>query len=318
MKFVPTCCVLAVLLSLIGSPSVLRAKDGEASGKLLLRYKFASGEVIRSEIVQRGTMETTIQGTTQTAEMRSASVKLWNVREADDEKATFLHQIESIDMWQRTKGRPEVRYNSQTDTEVPPAYEEAAKAVGVPLTVITVDTRGRVIKREERFPQQNNDSQPLVLILPETEVAVGDTWTNPMDLKVLLQDSRTIKTVQARQHCKLDKLQNGVATISIDSQVLTPVHDAQIEVQLVQRLPKGTVDFDVEAGRVRSMQLDVDQRVLGFSGAASSMHCLSRLTEKLLPAGTPETALKPASSQEPIKSSSLPSAKRTGGPIIRR
>jgi hypothetical protein len=298
---------------------ILPVSADDASSKQLLRYKFAPGEVIRSEIVQRGTMETTIQGTTQTAEMRSASVKAWAVREVSPEgKVTFLHQIESIDMWQRTKGRPEVRYNSATDNEVPPEYQEAAKAVGVPLTVITVDTRGQLIKREERFPQQNNDSQPLALILPEASVAVGDTWTNPLDLKVMLQDSRTIKTVQARQHSKLEKLQNGIATISIDSQVLTPVHDAQIEVQLVQRLPKGTVEFDIEAGRVRSMQLDIDQRVLGFSGAASSMHCLSRLTEKLLPPGTPETALKPASSQEPIKSSALPPAKRAGGPIIRR
>jgi hypothetical protein len=292
--------------------------DDDAGGKLLLRYKFRAGEVIRSEVVQRGTMETTIQGTTQTAEMRSASIKVWNVREADNQKATFLHQVESIDMWQRTKGRPEVHYNSQTDTEVPPAYQDAAKAVGVALTLITVDTRGQVLKREERTPQPSNDSQPLVVILPESSVAVGDTWTNPLDLKVLLQDSRTIKTIQSRQHCKLEKLQNGIATITVDSQVLTPIHDAQIEVQLVQRLPKGTIEFDVEAGRVRSMQLDIDQRVLGFSGAASSMHCLSRLTERLLPAGTPETALKPASSQEPIKSSSLPPAKRSGGPILRR
>jgi hypothetical protein len=316
MKNFSRCCVLTLFASL-PFPAIAVGKD-DAGEKLLLRYKFTSGEVIRSEVVQRGTMETTIQGTTQTAEMRSASIKVWNVREADDQQATFLHQVESIDMWQRTKGRPEVRYNSQTDSDVPPAYQDAAKAVGVPLTLITVDTRGQVLKREERLQQQSNDSQPLVVILPEAAVDVGDTWTNPLDLKVLLQDSRTIKSIQARQHCKLEKLENGIASIVVDSQVLTPVHDAQIEVQLVQRLPKGTVEFDVEAGRVRSMQLDIDQRVLGFSGAASSMHCLSRLTEKLLPAGAPETALKPASSQEPIKSSSLPPAKRSGGPIIRR
>jgi hypothetical protein len=290
------------------------AADEPAMGKQLLRYKFAPGEVIRAEVVQRGTMETTIQGTSQTAEMRSASVKAWTVKEVSPEgAATFLHQIESIDMWQRTKGRPEVRYNSQTDSDPPPEYQDASKAVGVPLTLITVDSRGQLIKREEKFPQQQSDSQPLTLILPLHPVEVGDTWDSPLDLKVMLQDTRTIKTIQARQHCKLDKLQNGIATISLSSQVLTPVKDAQIEVQLVQRLPQGTVDFDIELGRVRSMQLDIDQRVLGFSGAASSMHCVSRITEKLLSDAAAETARKPAPAAKPaVKTSKAPTSKRAG------
>ena len=61
---------------------------------------------------------------------------------AADGSATFSHLVEHIDMWQRTSGRQEVRYNSDTDKTVPPGYEEVAKAVGVPLSTVTMNNRG--------------------------------------------------------------------------------------------------------------------------------------------------------------------------------
>jgi hypothetical protein len=64
---------------------------------------------------------------------------------------------------------------------------------------------------------------------------------------------------------------------------LTPISDPAIEAQLIQRLPSGSVRFDIAAGRVIAQQMDLDKRVIGFSGPASSMHCLTRLTEELLP-----------------------------------
>jgi hypothetical protein len=94
----------------------------------------------------------------------------------------------------------------------------------------------------------------------------------------------------------LESVANDVATISVDSQILTPVHDPAIEAQLIQRLSTGTIRFDIAAGRVLSQQLDLDRHVIGFSGAASSMHYVTRFTEQLLKP-TPETAR----AEEPAK-----------------
>src|SRR5262245_31167554 len=44
-----------------------------------LRYKYHEGEVLRTEIVHRATVQTTIQGTSQTAETLSKSIKRWVV-----------------------------------------------------------------------------------------------------------------------------------------------------------------------------------------------------------------------------------------------
>ena len=247
-----------------------------------LRYKFQPGETIRTEVVHRATVETTIQGTTQTAETRSISVKAWKVTGVnEDGDIRFVHSVENIDMWQHTQGRQEVRYNSQTDKQPPPGYEDAAKAVGVALAVVIMDEHGRVLQRENMHPQPNVQASQLVIPLPKKAAHIGHKWAETMEVEVLQKGGSTRK-IQTRQQYTLAKVTNGVAIIKVETQVLTPVNDPAIEAQLIQRLFAGTIRFDVDEGRLLSQQMDLDRRVIGFSGASSSMHYLTRFTEKLL------------------------------------
>jgi hypothetical protein len=256
-----------------------------------LRYKFSPGETLRWEVVHRATVQTTIQGSSQTAETRSKSVKRWVIDEvADDGAITFTHSVESIDMWQKTQGRSEVRYNSETDKEVPPGYETAAQSVGVPLTVTTMNDRGKVLKRVEKHSQPTSLMQ-LAIALPEGPVAIGDSWTTPLDIDVVQKDGAT-KKIKTRQKYTLEKVANDVATIKVDAQILTPIHDPTIEAQLIQRLSEGQLRFDIAAGRILEQQLDLNRHVINFSGPSSSMHYLTRFTEKSL-AGDAEVARKP-------------------------
>jgi hypothetical protein len=205
---------------------------------------------------------------------------------------TFVHSVESIDMWQRTQGRKEIRYNSQTDSEVPPGYEAAAQAVGVPLSTVTMDDRGTILKRKESRAAPMATSTQMTMPLPDHPVAPGDTWSTPIEIEVTLKDGK-LKKIQTRQKFTLEKVADGIATVHVDSQILTPINDPAIEAQLIQRLSEGSVRFDVEAGRVISQQLDLDRHVIGFSGPASSMHYVTRFTEKLLPAAA-QTARRAA------------------------
>jgi Family of unknown function (DUF6263) len=257
-----------------------------------LKYKFTQGETLRAEVVHRATVQTTVQGTSQTAESNSRSVKVWKIENVSDTgTVTFQHMVEHIDMWQRTTGRKEVRYNSDTDKEVPPGYEAVAAAVGVPLSTVTMDARGKIIKRKEHRDQPMGVSTQMTMPLPGVAIAIGESWSSPLEIEVTQKDG-TIKKIQTRQKFTLDKVADDVATIQVDSQILTPVHDPAIEAQLIQRLSQGSVEFDIEAGRVISQQLDLDRRVIGFSGAASSMHYVTRFTEKLLPPSE-QTARRP-------------------------
>jgi hypothetical protein len=64
---------------------------------------------------------------------------------------------------------------------------------------------------------------------------------------------------------------------------LTPVNNPKIQAQLVQRMTQGVIRFDIDAGRVLSQKLELDERVLGFQGPESSLHYLGRFTEEYLP-----------------------------------
>src|SRR5436190_23256354 len=92
--------------------------------KYALRYQFQPGEIVRMQVLHRVNLDTTISGTTQTAETTSGSVKVWKIIDVDAAgHITLEHSVESVDMRQKLSGRDEVTYNSQTDKQPPPGYE---------------------------------------------------------------------------------------------------------------------------------------------------------------------------------------------------
>ena len=257
--------------------------DKKAPEKYLLRYKFEPGQTLRWEVIHRAKIDTTVSGTSQTAETLSKSVKAWRVKEVrHDGSATFEHLVESVDMRQKLTGRPEIRYNSLTDKKPPLGYENVAESVGVPLCVVTMDTKGKVLHRQRRpvkgaaAPTQSQMTLPL----PEQPVAVGQSWSLPSDVELTLP-SGGIKRVKTLQRFTLEEVKTGIATISVATQILTPIHDPALESQLIECASTGDVRFDVDAGRIVGQQLDVDKGVVGFRGETSSLHYLTRFTETL-------------------------------------
>ena len=248
--------------------------------------------MIRTQVWHQANSETTIAGTTQTAETASGSVKVWRIKSVEpDGRITFEHSVESVDMRQKVSDHQEVTYNSLTDKEPPPIYATVAKEVGVVLTEVTIDPTGKIVKRIDRGQKITSDPQStdMVVPLPTEPVSIGATWNIPQDVPISLEDGDS-KIIKTRQHYTLEKVLNGVATISVATQVLTPVNSPEVQSQLIQRLTAGTIRFDVDAGCVISKELNLDERVLGFHGADSSVHFVGRFTEKLLPSSTPKTA----------------------------
>ena len=270
-----------------------------ADKKYDLKYKFRSGETIRWKVEHRAKIRTTISGTTQTAETESFSVKVWKVQKVSESgNFAFEHSVESILMKQRLSGRQEEVYDSTKDGEPPVAFQQVAKSVGVPLSLVAMAPTGKILKRQDRQPQASSDSQ-ITVPLPAEPIAVGHTWNVPLEVEVKLE-SGVVKKIQTRQQFKLEEVKSGVATISTETVVLTPVRDPAIEAQLIQRASSGTVRFDIEAGRVLGQQMDLDKQVFGFRGEASTMQYQTRFVEKLLSDDT-AARVKPAGPELPTK-----------------
>jgi hypothetical protein len=261
--------------------SVTTAPSGE---KHLLRYRFRPGEIVKSKVVQQTKIETTIAGSTQTAEMASISIKAWKVTDVGaDGRITFDTMIEAVDMRQQMSGRQEVRYNSQTDPKPPPGYESAAASVGKLLTTVTIDPTGKLIRREKKHQiGVDNLNAQVVVALPQEAIAAGDHWSVPADVAVSF-DGGASKTLSVKHRYQLEKVDAGIATISVQT-ILPPISDPKVRAQLIQRMIRGTIRFDIAAGRVLSQHTELDEQVIGFSGSGSNLQYLGRFTEELLPA----------------------------------
>ena len=269
--------------------------DSEATYDLA--YKFTAGQNFHTKVIHLVTVETTIKGATQVAKTRSVSTKSWKIQNvADDGKITFVHQVDHVDMWQSVTGRQEVKYNSLTDKTPPPGYELVASSVGVPLATVTMDRYGRVLERKNTHSQFNPGIGELTIPLPQQKVKIGTKWSIPDEVK-LKQENGQVKKISTVQVYKLEKVETGVATISLETQVVTPLNDPKLRSELVQRLQRGTIKFDLDAGHLLHKQLDMSEQVLGFNGADSQMEYLARFTEE--PSNGVATAEAP--SEEPTK-----------------
>jgi hypothetical protein len=277
----------AFTLAATYSTACVFAKDAEETsagqGKHLLRYKFAMGEVLRYDVRHATNVRTTIDESTQQAQTQSDSVKAWKVTDVlPNGEMEFMHVVEWVRMSNEAPEQPTNIYDSRTDKQPPRGFELAARAVGMPLSVLRIAGDGEITFREEKHPQPRaTEDMPITLRLPKERVAVGEKWSHPYDVPAERKSGAKLQ-VRTRRVCTLKSVKSGVAVIAVEYQILTPV-EPYVRSQLIERLTEGTVRFDIEHGRILEQEHNVDKRVLGFAGKASSMHFVSRLQEKLLP-----------------------------------
>ena len=266
--------------------------------KYTLRYRFHPGETLRWNVEHRSLVRTAVSGSDQTAETVSYSEKVWRVKDVKpDGAATFEQLVPWVDMRQKLPGGSEIRYDSRTDAKPPVGFEDVAASVGVPLSIITMDAKGKILKRQRKETRGVAANEGAITIpLPDEPIAVGHVWTFPCDIDVPLE-SGGVKKIKALQQFKLESVKTGVASIRVSTQIISPVTEPAIEAQVVQREGTGVVRFDIDAGRIVGQQMDVDKHVVGFRGQASSLHYVTRFTEQWIP----EIAKIPAKSSDALK-----------------
>ncbi|MCG8584268.1 MAG: DUF6263 family protein [Pirellulales bacterium] len=255
-----------------------------ADDAVLLKYKFANGEKLRWQVSEQVVVKTTMRGTTQVAKTSGTSIKQWDIKSLGQEgSVTFEHMVESVNMKMWLTGRDEISYNSKTDAKPPEQYKGVAENVGRPLSQVTMDAHGKVVERKSIVDTPQIASRQIAMPLPSKPVKVGESWTRPFDISVKLRSGAT-KSIKARQKFTLLAVKDDVAQIKLDTQILTPVTDAEIESQIIQRKTSGTANFDIAKGRFTKIELSLDDSVHQFRGPDSVMHYKMKFVEQLLSA----------------------------------
>lgn len=258
------------------------SKGVKADQAYLLRYKLQAGEKVVSKVFHESETQTTIAGVREDSNSRTTSVKIWEVTKVDSSgNMTFEYSIDQVQMSQSI-GEESFEYDSDADPEVPEVFASVASLIGKPLATVTINGAGELVERDRDFKIPQLGMGELTLPFPKESVAVGAEWHVPRELR-LKMDNGKFKLVKVRELYRLEKVSAGIATISIQTQPLTPVVDPALEAQLIQQLSKGTIKFDLDSGRLLSKRLDWSEKVFGFKGPESAMRYDATWQEELLP-----------------------------------
>ena len=88
------------------------------------------------------------------------------------------------------------------------------------------------------------------------------------------------------------------------------IDDPKIQGRLLERMKNGSARFDLESGRVISSQLDLDENVIGFAGAESSLQYRARFLEEIITGPTPGPST-PSTKEPAAKAATKPSNSTT-------
>jgi hypothetical protein len=272
-----------MLAALSGAGLMPHSRAGAAEQTVQLAYRHRAGDQLDMAVTHRALTETTVEGTTQTVETLTDSTKTWRVVAVDDQgRATLENSVDRVAMTSRTSDRGELRWRSDGPEEPPPGYESVRPNLGVPLSRFVVDATGRILDRRELRPSPPSNTGDLVVVpLPDGPVAPGAEWTVPQEVVVEAPGAGR-KAVRTRLRYRLEAVRDGIATIKVDTTVLTPIDDPRLEARLLERIWDGEILFDIDRGRVTSRRTGVDRRVVGFGGPRSSVRYKASLEERLV------------------------------------
>ncbi len=270
---------IASLLSCFTATLLAEDSTGE---KYLLRYSLKSGEELHYEVTHVAKTKTRISGAEEVSQVHTTSHRHWDIIETGASNVSFNHVLDAVEMTQQQGEQEELRWNSDDEGEPPAPFERIAEQIGRPLSTITITPRGEETERQDDSGTKTSLGMgSLTIAFPEEAIAVGSTWSVPREVRARTEDGE-VKTIKIRELFKLEKVQTGVAYLTVRSEPLTPIKEESVRAQVVQQLSNGSIRFDIDNGRMLSKQLDWDETVVGFQGANSLMEYRARFTEKLI------------------------------------
>jgi len=253
------------------------AKRLENNQKFDLKYTFTEGETILWRVEHTATTDTRVQVDEETSASRSLSMLQWQVTDVDTlGNTTIALTLKSAVMWQQTDQNDPITYDSRKHRgEVPEVYRSFADWLGVPMATYKIDPQGKVIDRKEVYYNVKFGVGNITMPLPGHSVRIGDAWHSPGSIGVKTPDG-IHKSIRTRIEYRLQRVSDGIALVSFDTQVLTPVDDPRVESQLIQQLSQGIIRFDMNQGQMISKQLGWSEKCLGFKGPESSLSYLAK------------------------------------------
>ena len=261
-----------------------------------LRYRFTPGESVyfssHNETTRRYALSAHEVNTNDSVD----SLKHYKVLSVTPDGGAVLEL--TID---RTKmacddGTIHFAYDSTTDKDPPDAFQEVHGTIGRPWLRVTVNALGQTTNSETprgvKVPESADYLSRVLPVLPEEPIAIGKSWKEQVMVDVTVdqvpvEEGQTPlkRSIKLQRVYTLQSVEDGIATLALRTEVLTPRRTPKQDVELVQRLFRGTVTIDTVNGRLVGRDLTIDGSVLGYDGPMSVMSVKMTQKDAYVPTG---------------------------------
>ncbi len=285
------------MLAIVGALTVACSTQAVAEESTFeLRYKFQPGQFLFYEVENTNKMMSRYGEKSEEMVNYTRTWKQLRIVSVDEQGGAMLEPlIERVQMSAKWDDKTPILYDSATDEEPPMQFLAVKKSIGRVQAQFHVDPQGDLvqvtplIKDDAALVEAAKTKDPrlnFLVVLPKGKIRIGETWKDRFKTEVTV--GKNLKErVEIQRTYELAEVNGTIATIKLKSGPVTPVIDPQIKVQLMQRTPKGTIQFDLGKGVMLSMSTVVDEEVVDAFGQQTSVRATTKSLDKLLP-GAPD------------------------------
>ena len=264
-----------------------------------LAYKFQPGQFVHYSGVSRVQYISELQAEKYSSLQTNETQTHFRVVTVDEQGLALVEPVvDSTRMIAKLHDKPPVEYNSASKEEPLAEFRGIHEAIGRPVARFQVAPDGKLVKAiviDPDAPKALRDAAerldtrfPYLSPLPATPVSVGDKWKEEYSITILKDGLK--QPIPIRRIFELVAVADGIARIKFRTVVQTPLHEAELQKQVIQQTPVGTIEFDIERGLLRSYTSTINNTVINALGPQSLLNVTGESTEKLVIADAAPTA----------------------------
>lgn len=262
-----------------------------ASMAVRLVYKFQPGQFIHYSGSSKVQYYTQLdEKTFPSSQTNETSTHIRVVTVDEQGVATIEPVLDRARMTAQMPDKKPVVFDSRTDDNSQPQFQAVRDSIGKSVARFQVSPAGKLVKAvivESSAPKALQDAAerletrfPFLLVLPATAISVGDKWRE--EYSVVIVNEGLKQPVPLRRIYELNSVADGIARIKFRTLVLTPLNDPELEKQILQQTPSGTIEFDIERGLVRSYVANINRTSHNAFGPRTLLQVTGESTEKLV------------------------------------
>jgi hypothetical protein len=249
------------------------------------RFQWQKGQVLTYKAEHKTSVEEVIEKSKVVTGSKLTVVKRWEVVEVDA-KGTAVLRLSLTAMRNeqiRPNGETMLFDSTELEKSSPELRDQMSKFIGQTLAVLSIDSQGRVLDVKQGSAARYEAEPPFAVVFPPSPAQVGQGWLRPYGV-TLDPPYGAGEKYDAKQSIKCTNIAAGKATLAIANQFAKMPENVKDHVPLIQKMAEGQATFDLQAGRVIDVQLNIDRTLTNHHGEGSSYRFKSSFSEKLIDA----------------------------------